>query len=141
MAHGYTVAYLDWAANRLWNDADRPDEFEVFLFNDDEDEPDLLVESDLGWLETEPDGLGRATFEFGEVGTEEDNGRVFAQFGDAEFDLDGVEGTVDSLGIAFEYDGDDLFVGTGPLEEEIDLGDYTDPSWAVDAGAALYSMF
>lgn len=142
MAHGYKNGYLEWLIERAWNDADRSGTFEILLY--DEQADTLGDDAGVGDIETEPDGLGRVEFSFGEADVFRTGNGANAEFGDAVFDLDGVDGEVDSFGIVgeFEVDGSvqELLVGVGPISERTDLADYSG-EWPVPVGASFTSLY
>lgn len=155
MAHGYRFPYLVWLGHRAWNNASRTDPFEVFVYNDDEDDPD-----DRAWMDeinTEPDdgNYSRATVNFGANNVASYNKEVGIEFGDVLFDITNTTGRVDSFGIAAELEyfsgmGRDntyspgemveVFVGSGPLEEPIVLDDYSG-DWTVETGTSLAPLY
>lgn len=164
MAWGYRQDYLIWLAERAWRDASRDgDYFEVFLYDDAEDDPgyeatidDITSEPDDGDYEREQFPWGSGFVEVDEDAQTEVN----AEFGDAEFDLTDTTGTVDSIGIVAslqyfppmnidepdDYEAGeneevfvDILVSTAPLDDSYDLDEYTD-TWEMAVGATLKPM-
>lgn len=104
MPYGYTHAHCEWLASYAYADeVGRPSSFEVLLYDDETDE--LGFTADLADIETEPsDGsYERATLSFpSDIGVVLNPQWVAAKPLDATFNMQGVTGRVDSVGIAWE---------------------------------------
>lgn len=155
MAHGYRFPYLVWSGHRNWNSASRGSEFSVFLYDDEADDPDQDAWMDA--IDTEPtDGnYTRQSFTWGGHSVDSYSTEVGVYFGDVTYDITNTTGEVDSFGLVatLEYfngmgrdstysPGDmvDVFIGSGPLEERVDLSKHSG-NWTVEAGATLTAMY
>lgn len=150
MPNGYTYNHCLWLAGEAYSSENlTPDQFEIMLYDDAED--DIGYNDDIGDITTEPEGgnYSRAVLEFPadlEVRAREGDRFVHVQPYEAYFDFEETTGEVDTAGIVWEANlpGDDTaqphLMVRCELDDRHDLADHTGP-YEVQPAWQLHTLF
>lgn len=130
MAYGYTAHHAEWLATYAYTTGgSRPSTFEVLLYDDETD--DLDGTDDVADIDTEPTGLAREELTWADVAVGTSGLHARVETVDASFDLTGVDGDVDSVGVVWDaqLDGDSAAVPhlmiRQPMDDRYDLAEYS----------------